>query len=706
MSEAHRDPSPEEAFIQAVVRPLENAELQIAAERELREMIEVSGEPPQGESWDGLTRRLDSPPSKRGPRLCVAMLLVSLAIVACSLWGVFRDREWIECSGQIMAFPDREVIGEKVTEGLAESDRQLFLGDASQTDLTKRWESAWRSQPERIDLFQEYASIHLKEKKTLPPRFREIVDQLDPGNGYFLMMEAGAEGRTIVTPHQSPPLRAQGPLPPQSWIVKDRRKLEDALLLLEKAASAPRFLSHAKELQQARLALLSRPINSSDRLARNLYFGFQSSGISDALQLAYIVGAKAELCAKEKDVEGFHRLVTTWESLEKRFYHQVEPFSAMNLIIGQTLSTNIRENMVATAGILGLNSEMERLHETSLKLKQLRSEQRGGIRRAQRANNIEEYGSYLLSTAAILENFRPESEPGVEKTEMKAGRLAEYALADRLGALAVWGLLIPALLYSVLYRFRSGVLCRVLSSRLTALLTLPDHLAIISSCLAPLFALAIISQTPLGGRQWNPAIHGMTIPTGQLLATLLLMIVLPVITARRCLSARSRSFGWIGSKGWSDWLAVICCIGAIIVISMTAFLEGTDGSRRFFGALEGFDLDLINATSPFKAWLMTAAGLLLLALICIATRAVIAIFSSRAKVLQRTIISRVLVPAYIAGMLTLSVSIPIHHVIEKHWVARDHLMEITPESVPLSVYESRIAIAGKKEFLEIFKVDE
>lgn len=706
MSEAHRDPAFQERLIQAVVRPLENAELQVAAERELREsMKHAEGFSPAG-STDEFIRRLSAPPTRRGVWICVAMAMVSIVMAGYGLWGVFRDREWIELTGEIMPFPNREVTEERVVKGLSESDRRLFLGDTSQSDLTQRWEGAWRSQPDRIDLFQQYASIHLKEKETLPPGFREIVDRLDPGNGYFSMMEAGAGGRTIVDPHQGPPLRAPGPVPPQSWVVKDRGKLEKALVHLERAAVAPRFHSHSKELLQASLALLSRPTDSTDRFVRNFYFGIQSSGMSDFLLLAYIVGAKAELCAKEGDVEGFHRLVSTWESLESRFYQQLEPFSAMNFILGQTLSTQVRENMVATAGILRLTAEMERIHETSLKLKQLRKERRESILRVQQGGVIEEHGSYLLSSMAILESYRPESEPDVEETEMRAGRLADYALADRLGALAAWMLLIPAVLFSVLYRFRSGALCRVLSSRLKALLTRGDHLVIIVSCIAPLLALIVLSQTPLGGRQWNPAVHGLTIPTGQLLATVLLMILLPVIAARRRLRVRGAALGWKGARAWSDWLAVICSIGAFIVLGMASFLEGADGGRHFFGETVGFKLNPSDAIPPFEAWLMTATGLLLLAVISIAARPVIAIFSSRAKALPRAVLSRALVPAYLTGMLALAISIPIHHAIEKHWITRDHLMEITPESVPLSVYESKIAIAGKKEFLKIFNADE
>jgi hypothetical protein len=574
-----------------------------------------------------------------------------------------------------------------------------------QTNLTKRWEGIWRSQPERIDLFQQYASTYFQEKGTLPPGFREIVDQLDPDNGYFSMLEAFVEGQQIISRFQNPSSRRLRPAPPPSWIVKDRDKLEVVLTCLEKAAKAPRFQSHAQELQRKQLALLPLPADHVDRLAHTLYLRLQSSRLADISSLSYIVGAKAELCGREKDIEGFLRLTSTWETLEKRLY-QIEASSLIDLIGGETLSRIARENLIATAGILGLTDKMEILQRARSRLDLLSNKRLESTLRRQRAQLLREKGSYHMTSLVILEHFRPESEPGITLPEMRAGRMVEYALADRIGAIACWMFLLPAAFFAAIFRFRSGLLCRALSLRLRDLLSRRDQFAIIASGVAPLFILLILSQTPLGGRQWNPAIHGMTIPAGQWLATGLLMIALPLMTARRLVYIRGARLGWTKSKGWVDWLTILPCVVAMIMFGIAGLLETPEGERHFFGGNVGFDLNLAEVEPPFKTWLIVAMGLLCFAAIGIASRVVAAIFSSNVNVLRRAVISHALVPSYVSGMLALAISIPIYHTMERHWVESDHLLKTIPETAPLNTYESRIITAGKKELLKIFDTDE
>ena len=78
-----------------------------------------------------------------------------------------------------------------------------------------------------------------------------------------------------------------------------------------------------------------------------------------------------------------------------------------------------------------------------------------------------------------------------------------------------------------------------------------------------------------------------------------------------------------------------------------------------------------------------------------------AIFGKRNQLLRRVTISRLLVPAYSAGMLLVVAVMPLYHAAEKRWLAQDKLMEITPDSPSLGRYEYEVAKAMRGELREL-----
>jgi hypothetical protein len=81
-----------------------------------------------------------------------------------------------------------------------------------------------------------------------------------------------------------------------------------------------------------------------------------------------------------------------------------------------------------------------------------------------------------------------------------------------------------------------------------------------------------------------------------------------------------------------------------------------------------------------------------------------ALFSRQAGLLRRVTVSRVLLPAYAAGMLLMVLMVPLFHAEERHWIALDRLTQVTPEKPGIGPYEWEIAQSMREELLEILEM--
>ncbi len=270
--------------------------------------------------------------------------------------------------------------------------------------------------------------------------------------------------------------------------------------------------------------------------------------------------------------------------------------------------------------------------------------------------------------------------PVLTAEELEPGRRADHALAGRVLSLAAWLILGIALLAAALYRFRGSVLTRRLSERLGELLRPVDWLAILGGgLLLPLLGHWIVTRlTPLGGQEWSLKASGFLLPAGQYSALLWLMIVLPVMIARQRLAVRGGVAGLGGGKQVFGWLAVVCGMAALPLFGVA--MLGEKPEQKLFIAAGGL------------------LGVLQLYALVIGFRA---LFSRQAGLLRRATMSRVLVPVYAAGMAAMMVAVPLYHAEEKHWVARDRLMEVSVDEPSMGRFEYRVTRVMKQELLEI-----
>lgn len=684
----------EERFIEAAVRPLgDNAEMQVMAERELRGMVE--GREMQAGTIEEATLVLGHG-KNWGSWAVAAAVVASLAGGGIQAIQAFRQRDLIK------AFIDLE-YPEEFPETLAKADateaqRWLLFNDA---------EALHDSDPENPAYFANYCRMQLKEHQSLPPDFLETVKQMDPRNGYFLFMAAETAAKGCVESDTTQRLKKAERPPAEKWIIKDQRAVDEALALLRQAAEMPEWQTYCGEIVSARFDALRETRDLADRTGK-AYLQIHADGVWFN-HLPYLIAARAEQCGENGDREGLHDLAALWEALALRLLNYPPPTLFYGVVMGGTLAAPI-DNFRDSARKLGEHALEEKFRLRREAFDRIGKERRGNPEAEMRTEMIEKHGSHLAVSCA-LEQFAAHGTPIAREEELKPGRLADYALVDRGLALACWVVFGLACLLVSVFRFRGGTMARRMSGVLAGLMRPSDHAQIIAGgILAPFVFLLLISRfTFLGGREWSAGMHGMMTPTGQWLAAVVLMLSLPVLLVKGRLGKRAGFLGLGMRKPVWGWIVVALIPVALVTygLAIPTSKPDADDWGGLFGARTAFiDLDILQTEGLPKVLLLSATGGIALGLLWLIGSAARALFSSHGKMLERSIISRAVIPAYLAGMVLMALAALLHHSEERYWVKRDQWMEVTAESAPISVYEHRLAKSSLERLRAVFKETE
>jgi hypothetical protein len=151
---------------------------------------------------------------------------------------------------------------------------------------------------------------------------------------------------------------------------------------------------------------------------------------------------------------------------------------------------------------------------------------------------------------------------------------------------------------------------------------------------------------------------------------------------------------------------VAACAVAWVLFGVAQIEAGPDGLLRGsdssgFGFGHFFELNPERARGPGAIWLWTAEGLLAFSLLYLLASAARSVFSRHRHLLRRSILGRLLLPAYLTGLLVFAVAMPLHHAAERHWVARDELLHIAPANHGLPALEAELARLDRAQLLEV-----
>ena len=556
---------------------------------------------------------------------------------------------------------------------LSHSDRLLLSGDSTQTFPSLKWKALWDSAPDRPEFFIEYALAYIGEHQNLPPDFLQTGERLDPGNGWFPSIAAGvlAEQATDSIPRTDAAKKAKVPV---KYRLVDAEKLHQAMVYLEKAAAMPRFDSHRRSILEARVRLLPRRSDTIDQIPALVHMVSAANASLPLRPLPGILHVEAERIANAGDNAAFEKLLHTWKAFGEKFAASED----------LTMVDSLLKLGVLRGGYRALAEAAEKLHsEEAPKLRRI-GEQLDFYRpdlMDPRRDRIRDraglFAGFLLPSVATAFPNAPE----IRDEDLKPGRMADHEFLSKIlaGSLAISMLTLAGLV--ALYRFRGGVLRRGLSKRLIEVLNPVDWIWILGvGTLAPFLALELVSRLPLlGTREWSPYVSSCYPTAGLFFVSTWLMILLPVLIARWRLEKRAGfiDFRWKRTRiGWGIAVALIVALPLAGLSLLPDFrsmpMISTPRSLIVFGV---------------QIWALIAAGRVL--------------FSRPQHLLKRLTLSRAILPAYLLGALLAILGALASHRLEKLWMSRETLTEITPERPSLSRYEYETCQRLRDEIREI-----
>jgi len=670
---------PAERFIAAATAPLAgNAELHIAARNELVESI-GSAEDGARDPLDQATERLENADrSSTGKWYKIGLYLILGVLSVAAIASAVRSLIDFRLGSHLMLGIGYGRIDEahflaSLSSHLKPQERMILLGDMTKSRRSDRIKGLWDSEPENPAYFADYVSAYSSDHGVLPRDLLSTADKLDPGNAWFVALAASERSQFSMDPNARPTLTPGGA---KLRAVKDQAKLDEAIELFHQAAQLEQFDGYQEALLKRRIPLLPPRTDAASQFAPLTYLAGLPSPILRFRHLVDAIQIKANQLAKSGDKEGFRRLLADWDKFTATY---ASAFTG-NLVDGLVRQVVIRVPLKAlseAAVDLGMPEDAKRLKDLDDRF-QARKTAMGS--RVDPNSEIGLHSSLLagLSLPAVSEQTL-KALP-IPPEDLTPGRMADHAIAGRIMSLVAWLILGLLLLATGFYRFRSSLLIRRLSARMMLLLRPVDWAWIIGfGILLPLTYYQIILRlTPLGAREWSLKASNFIVPAGQFSAMLWTMVLLPILIARRRLGLRAGAAGLSSNAGWWEWFGIGMGAAAIPVFGM-AFDES--GGEKTMLLVAGVTL-----------------GTMQLCCLAIGLRA---LFARRATLLRRATLSRVLMPAYAVGMLSMAVLMPLYHAEEKHWIARDTLMTYSAAAPAFTRYDYEVTQQLQRETLEI-----
>jgi hypothetical protein len=651
-------------------------ETRLAAAGELRQHIEAHPDIPPAllaQAAASFTRA-DAHPRRGRWRvvLYLTTLLVSLPALVHSAWQC----AWFAAVQRVTAplaasnprLPD-------ILRGLKPQEKLLLLGDLTATRDTERWKALWDSAPDNPAYLSEYAVAYFSEHKELSPEILAAAARLDPDNGWLPALAAagtaeGAVSRGPLTTKE----KTEGKTP--VWKISDEKRLRETLARIHQVAAKPRFTTYQTELFQQRIPLLPERTDFVNQMLAMTYVATHGTAIVVHLQkLSNALAAGAQQCAARQDIAGFKQITDDWMRLVQTTARGGE--TMVELLVARAFFTNPLANFRDAAQALGLEEETRRfadLHQGAQAEKEARK-QRG--RTSPVADLVTSHGTVFACLVLPMIVSQVANPPAITGNDLRPGRYAEHALFERAGSLLAWAALGLCAGFAALSRYHSNPPARGLAARMLDLLRASDWAWILLGgvMLPVLWYLAITRLTPLSAREWSLHSTAFIQASCQFGALAALMAILPVIIAARCLAKRGAPLGLSTRRPWLAWLAAGATALAIPIFGLIP-LGPQELLLDFASVLLGIGL----------LWLLVGFGR--------------NVFGRSVHAPRRATLARMVLPAWIFGMLIFALAIPLFYAEERHWIQQDRLLEISAAAPALSRYQYALTQVLRAELLD------
>lgn len=544
---------PHQKWIDSATRPLRDLELKLAAEKALAELHSepTASVPPSDE--EARISRWNQIGQKRGGHFKRWIPLV-FATLALSLVWSFQFKEALVYLSLISApLGTSPTLKTRLdshldTSRLSGDEKLLLLGDPSRRPGETR-KTLWERHPENPAYFADYVGEYLATRGSLPPDFREITRQIDPGNSFFDYLDAALLAKASLEYTRLTRSERESGVP--QWIVKDQAKFDEALALVAEAAEKPHFDSYATTIALERALLFPRQTRLDVvSLALNGWFPvlhFQDLGS------AFVVQAHA--LEKANDAARFRQLLENARAFLKKQLHHDSGMLIDQLLLRTTLARIVSkfDKAARTLGLVEISSELEPWNDYVRETDALKTVR---IRLYSQTFPFGGRGDFIAAgSLSRLPSFSRSDFP-LPDSELIQGSMADHALLARWLSLAMATLLVVLVPVLGLRNWVASPLVSFLGIRFEQQLTPRDY-AIISGfgiILPTLILIVLPSFTPLGGRHLSLLRTLMILPSSYFVAWFLLVLVLSIITTRwrihRRMSGTSLGGTWKSPVGW------------------------------------------------------------------------------------------------------------------------------------------------------------
>lgn len=520
---------------------------------------------------------------------------------------------------------------------------------ADQAAWSRDVDALFKEAPDNPAYYCFYARwfSYLHPKEILPPDYQLEWQALDPDNAWWGICAANQLAEKSIS-------TARGGV----HTVTDEPRFMQALDYFSDAALRDFCRSGAAAIQDRQL----RSFRKEDTL-ESVYIEQQLLQIagSDSVNLYSILRAvevRADRLVTAGDKEGLERLM---KDLRKIVTMVLDSPSNGYMSVGLMRSTMPR--LAAKCRGLGLTVEaewLERLHDTDMKL----------LAAARKARPSDGLARLSSSFAGPLLG---DNAPDFTLEDVKPGRMAEYAGADRFAAVAgVCGffLMVAGCLVEILRRKLAGGLAR----GLMPLWRVPDTVWLIGLGVAfpLLWWLGIVHASPLGCRDIGLTYFRMgQFPLmqpwlSQDLGGLVFAAVMVVQVARWRWAKRGAFLALRPDRMWIGWTMAVVAALFIPAQGVVRYLPAHQEKFLLFGSAAG-GIPLL--------WLLW--------------QAVVILFLSRENSLGVQLLVRSIFPAAATMAILLLAAVPFLRNNERASVAKDQLIQRDPEGSGMTILERR-----------------
>lgn len=556
-----------------------------------------------------------------------------------------------------------------IGKGLSKGEL-LLVGDPKESRLVQKTK-LWQSDPDNPAYFADYATAFYASRKALPPDYFEIASRIDPDNAWFDYFGAAVIADKSFIKLKPPKERNGVP----EWKIIKRAEYTRALGIFLGASGKSRCESYEGELIGNRIRLLpqSTPVERAESVA---YVVNIPTPAIRLLRLGELVSARAYELESGGDPVEFRHLRDASLSCIRGIAGDDNP-TMIHALVARAIIMPMTRGLEKTGCDLGVAEEAPWVSEWRDKMeKETEAKKRRRSEGDEMVRMVERDGSNFISTSLPVVIRGAGERPPISEGELNPGRLQDYANVSVQFSAVALTLLACASIGAFVYRFRSAGTLRIIAAKLESLLTPVDWIWIIGGgILLPVAVVfSIMCFTSLGG--WD---HGMRMsmvakwwfrPLPDFVVLFLLMIILPVLLSRWRLASRGAvAFGVRGRSpaGWAIFVLLSGCIGC--------------------------------ASFPATRWVV--AGLVLTAALWMVVTASRAIFSGAATVFPRVVVSRTVLPAYVAGALCMMASIAGFDRFNQYWFERDEFMRLRPDAPTAIPYEYRLTRQMRADLLKL-----